>query len=50
MLYVLVFKSIMYNFGSQIRAANLSGDCAFNNEVARFNFGLKQHQQVPSPE
>lgn len=33
----------------QIRAANLSGDCTFNNEAARFNFGLKQHQQVPAP-
>lgn len=31
----------------QIRAANLSGDCTFSNEVARFNFGLKQHHQVP---
>ncbi|XP_051248798.1 mitochondrial inner membrane protease ATP23 homolog isoform X2 [Dicentrarchus labrax] len=30
---------------SEIRAANLSGDCAFNNEAARFNFGLKQHHQ-----
>lgn len=30
---------------SEIRAANLSGDCAFSNEFARFNFGLKQHQQ-----
>eukprot|EP00064_Thunnus_orientalis_P012020 superscaffoldBa00001797_g12053 len=30
---------------SQIRAANLSGDCSFSNEVARFNFGLKQHHQ-----
>lgn len=32
----------------QIRAANLSGDCAFKNEVTRFNFGFKQHQQVPA--
>lgn len=32
----------------QIRAANLSGDCAFQNEAARFNFGFKQHQQVPT--
>lgn len=30
---------------SEIRAANLSGDCAFNNELARFNFGLKEHHQ-----
>lgn len=33
----------------QIRAANLSGDCSFTNEVARFNFGLKRHHQVLSP-
>ncbi|CAF96298.1 unnamed protein product [Tetraodon nigroviridis] len=31
---------------SEIRAANLSGDCTFSNEVARFNFGLKQHHQA----
>ncbi|XP_017296703.1 mitochondrial inner membrane protease ATP23 homolog [Kryptolebias marmoratus] len=30
---------------SEIRAANLSGDCAFTNELSRFNFGLKQHHQ-----
>ncbi|XP_070710075.1 mitochondrial inner membrane protease ATP23 homolog [Pempheris klunzingeri] len=30
---------------SEIRAANLSGDCRFMNEVSRFNFGLKQHHQ-----
>ncbi|XP_020490447.1 mitochondrial inner membrane protease ATP23 homolog [Labrus bergylta] len=30
---------------SEIRAANLSGDCTFNNELARFNFGMKQHHQ-----
>lgn len=35
-------------FFLQIRAANLSGDCAFKNEAARFNFGFKQHQQVPA--
>lgn len=32
----------------QIRAANLSGDCSFHNEVSRFNFGLKKHHQVIS--
>ncbi|MBN3300731.1 mitochondrial inner membrane protease ATP23 homolog [Amia ocellicauda] len=30
---------------SEIRAANLSGDCSFSNEMGRFNFGLKQHHQ-----
>ncbi|XP_062238891.1 mitochondrial inner membrane protease ATP23 homolog [Platichthys flesus] len=30
---------------SEIRAANLSGDCSFSNEVARLNFGLKEHHQ-----
>uniref|UniRef100_A0A0F8ALI9 Mitochondrial inner membrane protease ATP23 n=1 Tax=Larimichthys crocea TaxID=215358 RepID=A0A0F8ALI9_LARCR len=30
---------------SEIRAANLSGDCTFSNEAARFNFGLKEHHQ-----
>lgn len=30
---------------SEIRAANLSGDCAFSNEVSRFHFGLKKHHQ-----
>lgn len=30
---------------SEIRAANLSGDCAFLNEAVRFNFGLKEHHQ-----
>ncbi len=32
----------------QIRAANLSGDCSFVNEISRFNFGLKEHHQVCS--
>ncbi|XP_062838591.1 mitochondrial inner membrane protease ATP23 homolog isoform X2 [Anolis carolinensis] len=31
---------------SQIRAANLSGDCTLLNEMSRFNFGLKQHHQA----
>ncbi|XP_060885979.1 mitochondrial inner membrane protease ATP23 homolog [Labrus mixtus] len=30
---------------SEIRAANLSGDCTFSNELTRFNFGMKQHHQ-----
>ncbi|KAJ8249783.1 hypothetical protein COCON_G00229990 [Conger conger] len=31
---------------SEIRAANLSGDCAFSNELARFNFGFWGHHQA----
>ncbi|KAM6435964.1 mitochondrial inner membrane protease ATP23 homolog isoform 2-T2 [Liasis olivaceus] len=31
---------------SQIRASNLSGDCSLINEMMRFRFGLKQHQQT----
>ncbi|XP_062990875.1 mitochondrial inner membrane protease ATP23 homolog isoform X2 [Elgaria multicarinata webbii] len=31
---------------SQIRAANLSGDCSLLNEMSRFKFGLKQHHQT----
>lgn len=42
-LFIILFTL----FFLQIRAANLSGDCAFKNEAARFNFGFKQHQQVP---
>ncbi|XP_053719593.1 mitochondrial inner membrane protease ATP23 homolog [Synchiropus splendidus] len=30
---------------SEIRAANLSGDCSFSNELARYNFGIKEHHQ-----
>lgn len=30
---------------SEIRAANLSEDCSFTNELSRFNFGVKQHHQ-----
>lgn len=30
---------------SEIRAANLSGDCSFYNEVSRLHFGLKEHHQ-----
>ena len=31
---------------SEIRAASLSGDCRFFNEVGRGNFGLVGHHQV----
>ncbi|KAG7269658.1 hypothetical protein CRUP_019047 [Coryphaenoides rupestris] len=30
---------------SEIRAANLSGDCSIGSELKRFNFGLKGHRQ-----
>ncbi|KAJ3612097.1 hypothetical protein NHX12_020374 [Muraenolepis orangiensis] len=31
---------------SEIRAANLSGDCNFSSELNRFHFGLKGHRQA----
>ncbi|XP_042554832.1 mitochondrial inner membrane protease ATP23 homolog isoform X2 [Dipodomys spectabilis] len=31
---------------SQIRAANLSGDCSLVNEIFRLHFGLKRHHQT----
>ncbi|RDD44560.1 Mitochondrial inner membrane protease ATP23-like protein [Trichoplax sp. H2] len=40
------WRNIHHLACSEIRAANLSGDCFFWKEnLARFNFGLKQHQQ-----
>lgn len=50
-LYVFFFffcqlSNDFFVFLFQIRAANLSGDCAFQNEAARFNFGLEKHHQV----
>ncbi|XP_076008650.1 mitochondrial inner membrane protease ATP23 homolog [Genypterus blacodes] len=39
------FNNFRHLACSEIRAANLSGDCNFSNEVYRFNFGLKQHHQ-----
>lgn len=42
--YLFIFLTPSF----QIRASNLSGDCDFSSEVARFNFGLKQHRQVPA--
>ncbi|XP_072235221.1 mitochondrial inner membrane protease ATP23 homolog [Leuresthes tenuis] len=39
------FNNFRHLACSEIRAANLSGDCSFSSEVSRFNFGLKQHQQ-----
>ncbi|XP_005733140.1 mitochondrial inner membrane protease ATP23 homolog [Pundamilia nyererei] len=39
------FNNFRHLACSEIRAANLSGDCSFTNEVARFNFGFKRHHQ-----
>ncbi|XP_029317976.1 mitochondrial inner membrane protease ATP23 homolog [Cottoperca gobio] len=39
------FNNFRHLACSEIRAANLSGDCTFTNECNRLNFGLKQHQQ-----
>ncbi|XP_078423971.1 mitochondrial inner membrane protease ATP23 homolog [Cetorhinus maximus] len=39
------FHNIKHLACSEIRAANLSGECTFGNELCRFNFGLKQHHQ-----
>ncbi|KAJ8245473.1 hypothetical protein GJAV_G00271120 [Gymnothorax javanicus] len=40
------FNNVKHLACSEIRAANLSGDCSFGNEVSRFNFGLKEHHQA----
>nr|XP_033813793.1 mitochondrial inner membrane protease ATP23 homolog isoform X1 [Geotrypetes seraphini]XP_033813795.1 mitochondrial inner membrane protease ATP23 homolog isoform X1 [Geotrypetes seraphini] len=40
------FSNVKHLACSEIRAANLSGDCSLWNEIARFKFGLKQHHQV----
>ncbi|XP_068132707.1 mitochondrial inner membrane protease ATP23 homolog isoform X4 [Hyperolius riggenbachi] len=39
-------RNIKHLACSEIRAANLSGDCTFANEVSRLHFGLKQHHQA----
>ncbi|XP_028255051.1 mitochondrial inner membrane protease ATP23 homolog isoform X1 [Parambassis ranga] len=39
------FNNLRHLACSEIRAANLSGDCSFINEVSRLNFGLKEHHQ-----
>ncbi|KAG7320205.1 hypothetical protein KOW79_016058 [Hemibagrus wyckioides] len=39
------FNNFKHLACSEIRAASLSGDCSFSNELARFNFGLKKHHQ-----
>ncbi|NXL28100.1 ATP23 protease, partial [Glaucidium brasilianum] len=40
------FKNVKHLACSEIRAANLSGDCTLMNEIARFKFGLKGHHQT----
>ncbi|KFQ40774.1 Mitochondrial inner membrane protease ATP23 [Mesitornis unicolor] len=40
------FKNVKHLACSEIRAANLSGDCTVMNEIARFKFGLKGHHQT----
>ncbi|KAM9467651.1 mitochondrial inner membrane protease ATP23 homolog isoform 1-T1 [Clarias gariepinus] len=39
------FNNFKHLACSEVRAASLSGDCSFGNEVARFHFGLKKHHQ-----
>ncbi|KAG2459983.1 mitochondrial inner membrane protease ATP23 homolog isoform X1 [Polypterus senegalus] len=39
------FNNFKHLACSEIRAANLSGDCSFGNEISRFKFGIKQHHQ-----
>uniref|UniRef100_A0A8C8RJJ3 Mitochondrial inner membrane protease ATP23 n=1 Tax=Pelusios castaneus TaxID=367368 RepID=A0A8C8RJJ3_9SAUR len=40
------FNNVKHLACSEIRAANLSGDCSLINEMTRFKFGLKQHHQT----
>uniref|UniRef100_A0A674J9W1 Mitochondrial inner membrane protease ATP23 n=2 Tax=Terrapene triunguis TaxID=2587831 RepID=A0A674J9W1_9SAUR len=40
------FSNVKHLACSEIRAANLSGDCSLINEMTRFKFGLKQHHQT----
>ncbi|MBN3313585.1 ATP23 protease, partial [Atractosteus spatula] len=39
------FNNFKHLACSEIRAANLSGDCSFSNEIIRLNLGIKQHHQ-----
>ncbi|XP_061923127.1 mitochondrial inner membrane protease ATP23 homolog isoform X1 [Entelurus aequoreus] len=39
------FSNFRHLACSEIRAANLSGDCSFPNEMSRYHFGMKQHHQ-----
>uniref|UniRef100_A0A4W2EBJ5 Mitochondrial inner membrane protease ATP23 n=2 Tax=Bos TaxID=9903 RepID=A0A4W2EBJ5_BOBOX len=40
------FTNVRHLACSEVRAANLSGDCSFLNEIFRLHFGLKQHHQT----
>ncbi|KAH0616631.1 hypothetical protein JD844_027892 [Phrynosoma platyrhinos] len=40
------FNNVKHLACSEIRAANLSGDCSLLSEMTRFKFGLKQHHQT----
>ncbi|XP_007516747.1 mitochondrial inner membrane protease ATP23 homolog isoform X1 [Erinaceus europaeus] len=40
------FTNVRHLACSEIRAANLSGDCSLVNEIFRLNFGLKRHHQT----
>ncbi|XP_055215218.1 mitochondrial inner membrane protease ATP23 homolog isoform X2 [Gorilla gorilla gorilla] len=40
------FTNIRHLACSEVRAANLSGDCSLVNEIFRLHFGLKQHHQL----
>ncbi|XP_045729032.1 mitochondrial inner membrane protease ATP23 homolog isoform X2 [Mirounga angustirostris] len=39
------FTDVRHLACSEVRAANLSGDCSLVNEIFRLHFGLKQHHQ-----
>ncbi|XP_076862560.1 mitochondrial inner membrane protease ATP23 homolog isoform X2 [Brachyhypopomus gauderio] len=39
------FNNFKHLACSEIRAANLSGECSFTNELSRLNFGLNQQHQ-----
>ncbi|XP_066114951.1 mitochondrial inner membrane protease ATP23 homolog isoform X3 [Saccopteryx bilineata] len=40
------FTNVKHLACSEVRAANLSGDCSLVNEIFRLRFGLKQHYQT----
>ncbi|XP_061061079.1 mitochondrial inner membrane protease ATP23 homolog isoform X3 [Eubalaena glacialis] len=40
------FTDVRHLACSEVRAANLSGDCSLLNEILRLHFGLKQHHQT----
>ncbi|XP_053318141.1 mitochondrial inner membrane protease ATP23 homolog [Spea bombifrons] len=40
------FNNVRHLACSEIRAANLSGDCSLGNELSRFKFGVKEHHKV----